>query len=282
MIFLILTTIIGLLFVLYLNRGAKYEYLVENLDSKEFPLKSMYGVGYVWGNGFLKIPTKVYVKFYSEASILYEPKYAEYYARLTWAQMITFVHLGLTFGFVLRIATNSNLMLFFGVAFAAFCGFYFYSNMGSKVKEIEKECNMELPEVSSTMALLVNSGMILNEAWEKIAYSKEGKIYELMRNACTDMKNGVSEIEAIYKFGVLSGSAEIKKFSSSIAQALEKGGSELGMVLTKQSSEMWDLKRQLMLQKGEAAASKLIGPIACIFVGVIILVVAGALGMLTL
>ncbi len=282
MIVLILTTVIGLLFVFNLNRGAKYEYLVENLDSKKYPLKSLYGVGYAWSNKTFKIPAKIYEKFYSESSILYEPKYAEYYARLTWAQLLTFVHLGLVLGFTLSVVLNSKFMLFLGFALSGFCAYYFYSYMQNKVRDIEKECNLELPEVSSTMALLVNSGMILNEAWEKIAYSKEGKIYELMRNACVDMQNGVPEIEAIYKFGVLSGSSEIKKFSSSIAQALEKGGSELGMVLTKQSSEMWELKRQLMLQKGEAAASKLIGPIAFIFVGVIIIVVAGALGMLTL
>ena len=282
MILLIITTIIGLLFVLYLNRGAKYEYLVENLDKKNYPLKSLYGVGYVWENGLIKIPAKVYEKFYSEASILYDPKYAEYYARLVWAQLLTFVHLSLLVGCVVYIISNSALMLFMGIVFAVVFGFYFYTYMEKEVQKIERDCNLELPEVSSTMALLVNSGMILNEAWEKIAYSKEGKIYELMRRACDDMKNGASEIEAIYKFGVLSGSSEIKKFSSSIAQALEKGGSELGSVLTKQSSEMWELKRQLMLQKGEAAASKLIGPIAFIFVGIIILVIAGAVGMLTL
>ena len=47
-----------------------------------------------------------------------------------------------------------------------------------------------------------------------------------------------------------------------------------------QSSELWNVKRQYMLQKGETAATKLVAPTGLIFAGIIILVVAGAAGML--
>ena len=36
----------------------------------------------------------------------------------------------------------------------------------------------EFSDVVSKLALLVNSGMILREAWERTAFSKEGIIYE--------------------------------------------------------------------------------------------------------
>ena len=40
---------------------------------------------------------------------------------------------------------------------------------------------------------------------------KEGTLYALMKQACEDMENGESDVGAIYKFGVTSDSASIKK-----------------------------------------------------------------------
>jgi tight adherence protein C len=61
---------------------------------------------------------------------------------------------------------------------------------------------------------------------------------------------------------------------------MERGGGELSAFLLQYSSEMWALKKQTMLQKGEKAASALLGPTAIIFVGIILVVLGGALGML--
>jgi hypothetical protein len=44
--------------------------------------------------------------------------------------------------------------------------------------------------------------------------------------------------------------------------------------------EIWTLKKQMMLQKGEAASSELLAPTAMLFIGIIIAVITGALGML--
>ena len=80
-----------------------------------------------------------------------------------------------------------------------------------------------------------------------------------MRQSCNDMDNGTSEVDAIHKFGRMSNSAEIRKFTSALAQSIERGGAELSDFLGRQSIEMWTLKKQLMLQKGEAACIKVIG-----------------------
>ena len=59
---------------------------------------------------------------------------------------------------------------------------------------------------------------------------------------------------------------------------MEKGGAELSDFLAKQSSEMWNQKRQHMLQKGEKAAAKLLAPIMLIFIGILIMIIAVAFG----
>lgn len=99
---------------------------------------------------------------------------------------------------------------------------------------------------------------------------------KLMKRASEDMNNGFSDSDAIYRFGKASNSGEIKKFVSALLQSMEKGGAELTSFLANQSSELWKLKRQHMLQEGEKAATKLLAPIVLIFIGVMIIVITAA------
>lgn len=70
-----------------------------------------------------------------------------------------------------------------------------------------------------------------------------------MQISVDEMKNGVSETEAIYHFGNRCIIPEIKKFASTIIQGIEKGNSELTALLQEQSAETWNLKRQLVKER---------------------------------
>lgn len=280
-IYLLLGSIASVLLILKMNSGKKYQDIFETLDDKEFPLKSLYCVGLAWAEiPGLSLKGKMREKLVGQAKLLYESKYADYYANVVWAQVLSFVHLCITIGFLLAGVTNSGLMLIVGLIMAGVFGFYFINRMNDLLKTRERECTEELPELVSTMALLINAGMVLRNAWRIIADSKEGVVYDLMRQSCVDMENGMAEVDAIHKFGRFTNSAEIRKFTSALAQSVERGGAELSDFLSRQSIEVWTLKKQLMLQKGEAAASKLLIPTAMLFVGIIIAVMTGALGML--
>lgn len=106
---------------------------------------------------------------------------------------------------------------------------------------------------------------------------KNGELYNLMRKACEYMRNGDSDAVAIHKFGILSDSPEIKKFSSSMIQGMEKGNSELAEFLMGQASEQLAHKRQLALQQGEKAAGKLIIPLGITFFGIIMIIISAAM-----
>ena len=281
LLYLVLGSLLAIFLVIKLLKGTKFNYLVENLEGTKFPLKGIYGIGFSWSEGKLfSLKGKIREKLIGQAKLLYDPKFAEYYASVVWAQFLSFVHLCLTLGFLLAGVFDSALMLMIGLATAIVFGFYFINRMTDLLKKRETECTAELPEIVSTMALLINAGMMLRNAWHTIAESKEGTVYALMRQSCIDMDNGMSEVDAIHKFGRLSNSAEIRKFTSALAQSIERGGAELSDFLGRQSIEMWTLKKQLMLQKGEAAASKLLAPTAMLFIGIIIAVITGAIGML--
>ena len=163
-----------------------------------------------------------------------------------------------------------------GVFMAILMGSYCLSKMESTLNERTEKCESELPEVVSTMAILVNSGMMLRDAWFTIADTGEGEIYKLMRQSRGHMESGKSDIDAIFMFGKASNSQEIRKFTSSLMQSMDKGGGELEGFLMQQSQELWYTKRQKMLQEGEKAATKLLGPIMLIFMGIIIIIMTAA------
>ncbi len=272
-------SVLAIMFLVQMVRGKKYDSMVENLDSNVFPLNSLYIVGLMWNQKkpfMLKGKNKAELE--SQASMLYSPQFAEYFAHMAWVQMLTLVHLFATVTFLLAgiMYENAALMLLAGSFMCVLIATYSLENMKNTLSARTKECDAQLPEVVSTMAVLVNSGMVLREAWNMVAENGKGALYLLMKNTSEDMRNGSSDTDAILQLGMASNSVEIKKFTSALVQSMEKGGAELSEFLARQSSELWNTKRQRMLQNGEKAATKLLLPIVLIFIGIIIIVMTAA------
>ena len=53
---------------------------------------------------------------------------------------------------------------------------------------------------------------------------------------------------------------------------MTKGNAELSIMLTEQSKEVWQMKKQLVRREGEKAASKLLLPICVMFIGILIMI----------
>ncbi len=259
--------------VLYF-KGLKHNKLFDVLDEKEFPFKEIYGLGY----GILEMfhyhyKSKFDRRLRQELDVLYGEKYSEYYLRVVHSQQIT---IGFTI-FVLSFALYglaSELMAFIvGIVFAALAYYYFGTVTKNKIQKRSDELLTDFSEVVSKLALLTNAGMILREAWEEVAYAGETTIYQEMQIAVSEMQNGVSDVDAIYNFGMRCIIPEIKKFTSTIVQGLVKGNSELVAMLQQQSAEVWQLKKQLVRRAGEKAASKLMIPICIMFIGILIMII---------
>jgi len=278
---LIISTILTVLFAVFAIMGKKYESYIESLDDEEYPLKELYVAGFVLSNiKLFSLKRKLKEDLVSHAKLLYVPRFAEFYANLAWAQALTFVHLFLciSFWFAAMMDSGSLFIFVIGLAFSFYVGYYWLSKIKNDLVKRQAACEDELPEIVSSLALLINSGMTLSDAWSTVAYSKESTAGKLMQEACIEMKNGVSAQEAIYRFGVVTNSSEMKKFTSSLAQGMQKGSDEISQFLMAQASEQWAFKKQRMLQKGEVAASKMLIPIVLIFVGVLVIIISTALG----
>ena len=280
---MILGTILAILFLIQLFRGQKYEELVEGLEEKDFPLKDIYTVGFCWAElPPLRLRGVLFERLEQNAKVLYGEMYAEYYANVYYAMALSFFHFILCFGCLLAGWQDSRNFFYLGIFLAIVGLIYGCDSMRQKLVKRTENCETELPAVVSTMAILVNSGMILRDAWNMVGGRGEGDIYALMRDASEDIRNGHADSEAIAKFGRATNSPEIIKFTSALMQSMGKGAGELPLFLARQSSDLWNEKKQRLLQKGEQASAKLLMPIMLIFLGIIIIILSSAFAGISL
>lgn len=280
-VFLLIGTIMVIVFLVLMFKGQKYDYMLEGIEGDTYPFKFLYSVGLALQDyKIVHLKGKVGEKLRSYSTLLYSKQYSEFYARITWAQALSLSFLCLILGFLGAGLLGDDMVGFcvlIGVALAVFVMYYFLTYLKEKIVERKTRCEIEFPDAISKLALIVNSGVILHEAWKIIAYGKEGVFYDLMKASCVEMDNGKSDVDAIYEFGVLTNSDGIKKFTSALIQSVERGGGDLPHFLINQSAELWANKRQTMLQKGEKAAGALLMPIAIMFLGTMVIVLAAAM-----
>lgn len=273
LIIMLIGIIVLVIWIVLFFAGKKYNSIFEVLDDKEFRLKAMYGMGYF-------ILEKLNFNYNSKKDrenrkaleILYDEKFADYYLRVYRCKQITFALLMVVLAFIFYGLSSEIFALVFCLALAGL-GYYSFGN--DPKKKIEERSDLllsEFSEVVSKLALLTNAGMILREAWENVAESSSGLIYEEMKNAVIDMQNGISEIESIRRFGNRCMLPEIKKFTSTIIQGMTKGNKDLAIMLQKQSAEVWEIKRQIVKRKSAQADNKLLLPMGIMFIGIIVMI----------
>ena len=84
--------------------------------------------------------------------------------------------------------------------------------------------------------------------------------YEEIRTACYEMDSGISEAEAYRRFGERCGQVKYKTLSTLLIQNLQKGSRYLSDLLEKEAVEAWEGRKRKARVLGEAAATKLLGP----------------------
>lgn len=252
----------------------KYDSMFAGLNEKEYPLKEIYSTGYaVMMLAHYNFKSKWDRKCRQELEILYEKRYVEYYLRVTYAQAITYGMMLFVASFI-AYGLTGEIVIFLVMIFLSGVAVYYYLTLpAEKIKKRSKELMSDFCEVISKLALLTNAGMILREAWETVANAGEGLLYEEMKSSVEEMQNGISEMEAIRRFGNRCMLPEIKKFCSTLIQGIQKGNKELALMLQQQSSEIWEIRKQNVRREGEKAAGKLMIPIFIMFGGIMLMVI---------
>ena len=255
--------------------GKKNAWMFEQLDDKDYPVKELYFVGYALAERLgLQYRSKRDRWLRKALVVLYGEKFADYYLRVTYAQQLTMMLTVLALAAPLYFFTEGNLLVFAAMIGASAAAYFYYgSTVSEKIKQRSDQLIGEFSDIVSKLALLVNSGMILREAWERAAYSKEGVLYQEMRRSVNEMQNGTAEVDALFAFGQRCMMPEIKKFASTLIQGITKGNSDLAAMMTQQSKEVWMLKKQHVHRQGELANNKLLLPMCLTFIGILIMMI---------
>lgn len=203
-------------------------------------------------------------------------KYAQYYFYVTKGAELTYAYLALTGMMILSMVADSALLAGLGILLAALAAMYMEQELDNKLSNRRDALQADFPQVLSKLALLVNSGMMMRDAWDKVAASGDGVLYGEMKITMQEFQNGVAEVEIYRNFAERCGLKDIRRFSSTMVQNLQKGNAELAFFLREMADEMWEEKKHLAKRKGEAASSKLMLPTACIFLGILIMIMVPA------
>lgn len=266
----------GISFIVFLLLSGEFEDYIKPLDKKQFMLPEVYGVGFkLLQLSKFEFKSRGAQQLRENTSILYGEKYADYYMRVFYAQRISLVYMFFAVASAISCLTEGSdklIILVLGVVVCATIYYYFTTVPAARVKERSRLFMLEFPNAVSTIALLVNSGMILREAWREVSLSDDSELYLEMRKVNEDIDNGIAEMDALFSFANRCVTPEIKKFTAFVVQGLEKGNRDLAIALRNQTDELWEIKKQNILKQGELASSKLMIPLMIMFAGILVMV----------
>lgn len=278
---IVLSVIATVLVVAWIFLALKYDNtyrdLTDSVDPEKFKYPDIFCVGFAIMQ-ILHIDSKgkkarERIKQISEVK---GKHYAEYhYYIINGAKWSYGASLFVLFALFAAMA-NSVAALFFGLVFAWLIMWYVDELFNDELEERRDQLISDLPQMLSKMTLLVNSGMVVRDAWKKVADSGDRALYKEMQLTVREMQNGVTEIEAYKNFAERCSIKEIRRFSATMTQSLQKGPREITLFLKSMADEMWEEKKHMVKRKGEAANSKLLIPTALIFIGILLLIMVPA------
>ena len=253
--------------------GKKYKEYTESAFAKEFQMSDLFCVGFSVME-ILHINTKsrsAQMKI-KEIAEIKGKRYAEYYYFILLGAKTTYIFTMIVFVCLLAVLADSVEALLFGILLGGLAIVYLDLTLQDKLTARRQELVLDLPQVLSKLTVLVNSGMVLREAWKRVSVTGDRVLYKEMQNTSLEIENGVMESDAYRNFADRCNVKEIRKFASLIIQNLKKGNEELAYFLKDLSDEMWEVKKNEVKQKGEKANSRLLLPMMLIFIGILLMI----------
>lgn len=258
--------------VVYFRNADKYEQMVQAADDEIITFRELLPVGLAIIQKFNIKTADISIKKRQKIAELYTNQYTDFYCLVTRAAAISYLVTFLPLGLLLGAMMNSVLVPLLALVLSLFMPYYTSMRMDTMIKNRREELLLDYPTVLSKMALMINAGMMLSEAWKTVAVSGNRMLYKEMQRTLVNINNGMPELQAYSEFGTSCRINELKKFSSIICQNVEKGNSEMVRVMKQLSIEAWAVKKNIAISRGKNAETKLIIPIGITFLAIIIMI----------
>lgn len=143
---------------------------------------------------------------------------------------------------------------------------------------------MALPGFINQLLLLMNSGIVVQDAFCRIAGSYSS-LPETRKNSFTEavcgiydnsQKTGENVIVGFYRYSRLSGVKELTRVANILMENRDKG-TGLWEKLAEQSDALWAERKRLALEKIRLAESKMSFPLGILLIALIIITAAPAM-----
>ncbi len=260
--------------LLFVSGNGKYGDIINTKSAGKYPLSSLFFIGFsIMKCLKINIRSEKYALKRSRNAELYGIKYAEFYTYLITGAQITYAATLFPVTMLIAACAGNAVLAFMGGSISVLMIFYLDSEIKKKVNERRDEILCELPDMISRLTILVNAGMVLREAWGKIAVSSDSLLCREMLQTHNDIYNGMSESDAFIAFAERCGVKEVRKFISSLNQNIKKGGSELVNYLRMSADEQWEEKKNFIKRKSNAVEQKLLFPMILIFIAIIMMII---------
>lgn len=288
-----------LFLVFYRKSRGQYDDYMEYVDKEEYGLKDFIPIGLAMSEvtifrKYLPMSLQAAIarhnnQVYQKVLELRGPKNAAFYH---------YIHKGYRLAVAVLAATGASLMGMIMVAQGSSDGmgltaaaviipvtvpFLVDSSLDGDIKKRRLSIQMEFPEFVNKLTLLVNAGMTISKAWEKIINENKRKhvLYDEMLYALAQIKAGKPEGIAYEEFARRCHVKEVTKFVSVIVMNLRRGGSEVVPVLKEQGSECWEMRKNAAKELGEQAGTKILIPMMIMFLGIVLIVATPAVLSMT-
>lgn len=288
------------LFLLFYGKSkGRYDEYIDYLDKEEYGLKDFIPIGLAMKEMELTekiLPLNLRSVLARHNNQVYQ-KILEIRG-VNDVEFYQFIHQGYRLAVGLIVAVGASLMgaiivsqgssdgmVLTAVAAVAFLAVPFLvdSSLNGEIEKRRLLIQMEFPEFVNKLTLLVNAGMTISKAWEKIINEnkREHILYEEMRYALAEIKAGKPEGVAYEEFARRCHVKEVTKFVSIIVMNLKRGGSEVVPVLREQGRECWEMRKSAAKEMGEQASTKILIPMMIMFLGIVLIVATPAVLSMT-
>lgn len=156
----------------------------------------------------------------------------------------------------------------------------------NELKEKNVRMQLEYPEIVSKMAVLMGSGMTVEQAWNRITaryldkrqkeYTQKQPAYEEMLITEREISDGEIGRKAYAGFAERVNIECYQRFIRIILQSIHKGNRGVCEMLEKESEDAFNERRLLALKLGEEAGTKMLVPMMIMMTIVIAIVIAPA------
>jgi len=250
----------------------------EPLDIKDYPYKAFLPacLGIV---ETLKLSGKgrYQTRLNQKISLLYGNRFMAYYNKVHWSVKVFCLFLGLIISSFICFAGGIGYQSLVIIP-ASGIGLFFLAdkNLDDLYRERKLRLERDFPDFISKLVLLINAGLNVRQAIERIASegSKDSPLYQELRTMVLDIQSGMLEDEAYAAFSERCRIKQFTNFVSIIRQNMKLGGSQMLFELKRLGTECWEMRKNVARQLGEKASSKLMLPLAIMFLAIILICVA--------